>query len=107
MTAPSITVDQAKLVLNAFAATFQNNLVSADAVSWRQYDGELNDRNALTVTEQVGPRYTVTQTTNGVADLTAGVQNTVFGSNRFTFNKPSGLSWGWATSSRSRASVKP
>jgi len=95
MTAPSITVDQAKLVLNAFAATFQNNLVSADAVSWRQYDGELNDRNALTVTEQVGPRYTVTQTTNGVADLTAGVQNTVFGSEQFTVNKTFGASMGW------------
>lgn len=95
MTAPSITVDQAKLVLNAFAATFQNNLVSADAVTWRQYDGELNDRNALTVTEQVGPRYTVTQTTNGVADLTAGVQNTVFGSEQFTVNKTFGASMGW------------
>lgn len=91
----SVSVDQAKLVLNAFAATFQNNLVSADAVTWKQYDGELDDRNALTITEQVGPRYTVTQTTNGVADLTAGVQNTVFGSEQFTVNKTFGASMGW------------
>lgn len=90
-----ITVDQAKLVLNAFAATFQNNLVSADMVTWKQFDGEMNDRNALTVTEQVGPRYTVTQTTNGVADLTGGVQSTVFGSEQFTVNKTFGASMGW------------
>ncbi|MBU6231612.1 hypothetical protein KGP36_02995 [Patescibacteria group bacterium] len=91
----SVTVDQAKLVLNAFAATFQNNLVAADAVTWKQFDGEMNDRNALTVTEQVGPRYTVTQTTNGVADLTSGVQSTVFGSEQFTINKTFGASMGW------------
>jgi hypothetical protein len=34
----TITVDQQKLVLNAFAATFQNNLLAKDLVSWRQYD---------------------------------------------------------------------
>lgn len=91
----SVTVDQAKLVLNAFAATFQNNLVSADAVTWKQFDGEMDDRNKLTVTEQVGPRYQVTQTVNGVQDLTAGVQNTVFGSEQFTVNRTFGASMGW------------
>jgi hypothetical protein len=91
----AITVDQAKLVLNAFAATFQNNLVSADAVTWKQFDGEMNDRNALTVTEQVGPRYVVTQTVNGVANLTSGVQSTTFGSEQFQVNRTFGASMGW------------
>lgn len=91
----TITVDQQKLVLNAFAATFQNNLVAADLVTWKKYDTELNDRNGLTVSEQVGPRYTVTQTTSGVKDLSAGVQDSVFGSEQFTVNKTFGSSMGW------------
>lgn len=91
----TVTVDQAKLVLNAFAATFQNNLLSKDLVTWKQYDGEMNDRDKLTVVEQVTPRYVVTQTTNGVQDLTSGVQDTVFGSEQFTINRTFGSSMGW------------
>lgn len=91
----AITVDQQKLVLNAFAAIFQNNLVSADLVTWKQYDGEMNDRNGLNVSEQVGPRYAVTTTTDGVADLSAGVQGSVFGSEQFKVNKTFGSSMGW------------
>lgn len=92
---PNVTVDQAKLVLNSFAAIFQNNLVSKDLVTWRKFDNEMNDRNALTVVEQVGPRYTVTRTTNGVADLSAGVQDTVFGSEQFKLQDVFGSSMGW------------
>jgi hypothetical protein len=33
----TITVDQQRLVLNAFAAIFQNNLVSKDLVTWRKF----------------------------------------------------------------------
>lgn len=92
---PNIVVDQAKLVMNTFAAIFQNNLVAADTVEWKQYDGEMNDRNGLTVVEQVGPRYQVTQTVNGVQDLTTGVQDTVLGSEQFTVNRVFGSSMGW------------
>lgn len=92
---PNITVDQQKLVLNAFAATFQNNLISADLVTWKQYDTEMDDRNGLNISEQVGPRYAVTQTTNGVADLSGGTQDTVFGSEQFKINKTFGSSMGW------------
>src|SRR3990167_10750078 len=91
----TITVDQQKLVLNAFAAYFQNNLLAADVVSWKQYDAEMNDRNGLNVSEQVGPRYRVYQTTNGVKDLTAGVQDSVFGSEQFKVNKTFNTSMGW------------
>jgi hypothetical protein len=82
--------------MNAFAAVFQNNLLSADIVTWKQYDGELNDRDKLTVVEQVGPRYVVTQTVNGVQDLSSGVQDTTFGSEQFTVNRLFGSSMGWA-----------
>jgi hypothetical protein len=92
----TITVDQAKLVLNSFAAIFQNNLVSADLVTWKKFDGEMNDRNGLNVSEQVTPDYTTTFTTNAVADLTAGVQNTTFGSEQFKLTQLVGSSMGWA-----------
>jgi len=92
----AVVVDQAKLVLNAFAAIFQNNLASADLVTWKQYDGELEDRNRLQIVEQVGPRFAVTQTTNGVQDLSAGVQDVVFGSEQFAVNQVFGSSMGWA-----------
>lgn len=93
---PTITVDQAKLVLNTFAATFQNNLVAKDLVSWNKYDTEMNDRNALRVSEQVGPRYAITQTTSGVQDLSSGTQDSVFGSEMFTVNQVFGSSMGWS-----------
>lgn len=92
---PNVTVDQAKLVLNSFAAIFQNNLVSKDLVTWRKFDNEMNDRNALTVVEQVGPRYTVTRSTNGVQDLSGGVQDTVFGSEQYKLQDVFGSSMGW------------
>jgi hypothetical protein len=91
----AVVVDQAKLVLNTFAAIFQNNLASADLVTWKQYDGEMEDRNRLTISEQVGPRFAVTQTVNGVQDLTAGVQDVVFGSEQFQINQTFNTSMGW------------
>jgi hypothetical protein len=91
----AIVVDQAKLVLNAFAAIFQNELKSADLVSWKQYDGEYEDRNRFQISEQIGPRFAVTQTTNGVQDLTTGVQDMVYGSEQFTVNQVFGTSMGY------------
>lgn len=94
--AGTVTVDQAKLVLNSFAAIFQNNLTSAELVTWRKFDNEMNDRNALTVVEQVTPRYVVTRTTSGVQDLTTpGTQNTVFGSEQYKIDTVFGSSMGW------------
>lgn len=92
----NVTVDQAKLVLNSFAAIFQNNLTSAELVTWRKFDNEMNDRNALTVVEQVVPRYLVTHTVNGVNNLTSNdVQNTVFGSQQYKIQDVFGSSMGW------------
>jgi hypothetical protein len=91
----NVQVDQAKLVLNTFAAIFQNNLVSSDLVTWKKFDGEMNDRNGLEVVEQVTPDYSTTFTNNAVADLTGGVQNTTFGSERFKLSQVIGSSMGW------------
>jgi hypothetical protein len=82
-----VTSDQSKLVLNAFAATFQNNLVSADLLTWKQYDGEFDPRNRLQVSEQVGPRYAVRKTSGAVADLSGGLQASVFGSEQFAVSE--------------------
>jgi hypothetical protein len=43
----AVTAEQQKLVLNAFAMVLQNNLVTAQTVSWNEYDGEMDDRNGL------------------------------------------------------------
>jgi len=95
--AGTVTVDQAKLVLNSFAAIFQNNLTSAPLVTWRKFDNEMNDRNGLTVVEQVDPHYVVTRTTAGIQDLTTpGTQSTVFGSEQHKVNDVFGSSMGWA-----------
>jgi len=91
----TITVDQQRLVLNAFAAIFQNNLVSADLVTWRKFDGEMNDRNGLTVVEQVVPDYTTTFTTSAVNDLSGGTQDTTFGSEQYQLKQVIGSSMGW------------
>lgn len=92
----TVTVDQAKLVLNSFAAIFQNNLVSKDLVTWRKFNGEMNDRNSLTVVEQVSPDYTTTFTNSVVTDLSGGVQDTTFGSEQYKLTQVIGSSMGWA-----------
>lgn len=91
----TVTVDQAKLVLNSFAAIFQNNLLSKDLVTWKKFDGEMNDRNGLTVVEQVTPDYTTTFTSNAVADLSGGVQDSTFGSEQYKLTQVIGSSMGW------------
>lgn len=92
----TVTVDQQRLVLNSFAAIFQNNLISKDLVTWKKFDGEMNDRNGLEVVEQVTPDYTTTFTTNAVADLSGGTQDTTFGSERYKLTQVIGSSMGWA-----------
>lgn len=91
----TVTVDQAKLVLNSFAAIFQNNLTATELVTWRKFDGEMNDRNGLTVVEQVGPRYNVTRNSSQVANLSGGVQDSVFGSEQYKLTEVWGSSMGW------------
>lgn len=95
MANPTITVDQQRLILNSFMSHFQNKLVSANIFTWRKHDKEYNDRNKLTVTEQIGPRYNVHTTVGAVKDLTSGVQDSVFGSETFSLNRTFGTDLGW------------
>ena len=90
-----VTSAQSALVMNAFAAIFENNLISKDLVTWKQYDGELEPTNRMEVVEQVGPRYNVVETVDGVANLSSGVQGSVFGSERFRVNRTFNTSMGW------------
>ena len=91
----AVTTEQQKLVLNAFAMTLQNNLVTSQAVTWNEYDGEMDDRNGLQVLEQITPRYNITRTENGVKDLTAGTDGTVFGSEMFEVTGTFNANMGW------------
>lgn len=90
----TFTVKQNAVVLNSFIAMMSNNLVTQDAVSWKKLDGEFDDRNGLSVIEQVAPSYEVVETTDGVADLSGGVQGSVFGSEVFKVNKSFNVSMG-------------
>ena len=91
----TVSVDQAKLVLNSFAAIFQNNLIASDLVTWNKYDKEFQDTNRLNISEQVGPRYNITRNTASVADLSAGVQDSIFGSEQYALSEVFGSSMGW------------
>lgn len=95
MTIANVTVDQQRLILNAFAAIFQNNLTAAELITWKKFDGEMNDRNALTVVEQVGPRYSITRNSSSVNDLSGGVQDSTFGSEQYQLTEVWGSSMGW------------
>lgn len=91
----AVTTEQQKLVLNSFAMVLQNNLVTSEAVTWNEYDGEMDDRNGLQVLEQVTPRYNVTRTENGVKDLSAGTDGSVFGSELFEVTGTFNANMGW------------
>lgn len=91
----TVTAEQQKLVLNAFAMVLQNNLVTADAVSWNEYDGEMDDRNGLQVLEQITPRFNITRTENGVKNLSAGTDGSVFGSELFEITGTFNANMGW------------
>lgn len=91
----TVTVDQAKLVMNVFCTVFEDNLVTGEAVSWNEHGGELDDLNRLTVVEQIAPRYNVTRTSGGVKDLSAGTDGTVFGAEQFTIDGTFNANMGW------------
>lgn len=91
----TVTVDQAKLVMNTFMTVFEDNLVTGQAVSWNEHSGELDDRNKLQVVEQIGPKYKITRTQNGVKDLTPGTDGSAFGSEIFTIDGTFNANMGW------------
>lgn len=91
----TVTVDQAKLVLNTFVTVLKNNLVTRDILTWNEHAGEMDDLNGLKVSEQVSPRYNVTRTESGVKDLSGGVDGSVFGSELFEITGTFNANMGW------------
>lgn len=91
----TVSAVQAKLVLNSFAHVLQNNLVTAQAVSWNEMDKEFDDRNALKVVEQIAPQYKITRTENGVKDLSGGTDGTIFGGELFEITGTFNANMGW------------
>lgn len=90
----AISVPQSRLITNTIMAVLRDSLAASELVDWEVHSQEMNDRNGFIVSEQVEPDFVVTQTTGAVQDLTAGVQDTVFGAQTFTLNRVFGLSFG-------------
>lgn len=89
-------VDLAQTIVNQFAMLLENDLVAARAVTSKKYDSEIDADNGLTTRERVPPRYVSNTTTNGVADLSAGVQDTVVGTEIVRVNTTENVSFGYA-----------
>lgn len=79
-------VTQLALVTAAIAAQMENNLHAAKLVNFNRNTKKLNPLNKLQYIENVPPRYNRRRWTGEVSDLSAGKQDTVFGSEIFGVN---------------------
>lgn len=78
---------QLTLITSAIAANMENNLIVAPHVRWRPRKNITTDPlNRWKYVERVGTRYNVRKTVGDVADISAGRQNRVFGSETFELN---------------------
>jgi hypothetical protein len=74
----------------------QNNLVTGDAVSrGMSTTVKWTTATVFRFIEQTTPRYNVTRTENGVKDLSAGTDGTVFGSELFEVTGTFNANMGW------------
>lgn len=89
-------VDIAQTIVNQFAMLVENDLVAARAVTSKKYDQEIDADNGLQTRERVPPRYVSETTTNGVKNLSSGVQDTVVGSEIVRVNTTENVSFGYA-----------
>lgn len=76
-------VTQLALVTAAIAARMENTLVASKLVTWNKSDKKINPLNKFQYIENVPPRYNRRKWSGTVADLSAGKQDTVFGSEIF------------------------
>lgn len=88
-------VDIAQTITNTFAAHMENELVAAKVVSSKKYDKDLDADNGLQTRERVPPRYITRTTQDGVANLSAGVQDTVVGSEIIRINQTKTVDFGY------------
>lgn len=76
-------VTQLALVTAAIAARLENNLVAAKLVTWNKNNKKLTPLDKFQYIENVPPRYNRRRWSGAVSDLSAGKQDTVFGSEIF------------------------
>lgn len=76
-------VTQLALVTAAIAARMENTLVAAKLVTWNKSNKNINPLDKFQYIENVPPRYNRRKWNGTVADLSAGKQDTVFGSEIF------------------------
>lgn len=76
-------VTQLALVTAAIAARMENTLVASKLVTWNKSASKINPLNKFQYIENVPPRYNRRRWSGTVADLSAGKQDTVFGSEIF------------------------
>lgn len=80
-------VTQLALVTAAIAARMENTMVASKLVEWKKNDTNLTPLNKFQYIEQVPPRYNRRQWTGEVSDISAGKQDTVFGSEIYQLNQ--------------------
>lgn len=76
-------VTQLALVTAAIAARMENTLVAAKLVNWNKSQSKISPLNKFQYIENVAPRYNRRRWSGTVSDLSAGKQDTVFGSEVF------------------------
>lgn len=88
-------VTQLALVTNAIAARMENTLVASKLVTWNKGASKINPLNGFKYIENVPPRYVRRRWTGAVSDLSAGKQDTVFGSEIFSLNQGDTMDHYW------------
>lgn len=88
-------VTQLALVTSAIAARLENTLIASKLVTWNKNNKQINPLNGFKYIENVPPRYVRRRWTGSVTDLSAGKQDTVFGSEIFALNQGDTLDHYW------------
>lgn len=89
-------IDIAQTIVNQFAMELENEMVAARVVTSKKYDKEIDADDGLTTKERIPPRYVSQRTTNGVLDISSGVQDTVVGSEIVHCNQTENVNFGFA-----------
>lgn len=89
-------VTQLATVTDAFTARMENAMVAAKLVEWKFNDKRLTPKNRFQYIEDIDPSFNVREWTGDVSDLSAGKQDTIFGSEIFILNDGYTLDRNWA-----------
>lgn len=90
-----VQVESKAIVLNAFVTMLEANLITKNAVSWNKRPNVMNDLNGLSYIEQVTPRYNTYRVEGRTKDLSAGLDDSIFGSEIFSITGTFNVNMGW------------